>query len=175
MGFTAQIGTPNSYPGNVELGINDQVLSANRISSPEVRIGVPLPGSPWFMLRAQQLGTAFALPPTIVVVSPQMPEVRNGPIPGSPFFHLTPAQSVVSVQFVAPPMVSSPPAPQMFAGPPMPGSPFFNLQLATSGPTVFTRPANPDIIIVQKVIIHSGFSVNPGVLISGRRPDRPGS
>lgn len=66
----------------------------------------------------------------------------------------------------------------MNEGPPMPGSPWFKLakkEVGNAGSAQQTSQVVVLPIIVQHVTIGSKFSLNPGVLISGRRPDRPGS
>jgi hypothetical protein len=62
--------------------------------------------------------------------------------------------------------------PAVLLGPPLAGAPFFRLRQAESI-SYFQAPA-PTFSITQKVILLSRFSVNNGILSSGRRPDRPG-
>lgn len=58
----------------------------------------------------------------------------------------------------------------------IPGNPWFSGVsdfLARRGGAGTLQPA-ANITASNKVIVKSNFSANPGVLVSGRRPDRPG-
>ncbi len=55
----------------------------------------------------------------------------------------------------------------------MPGTPWFGVAPAHSRGGGSLQPA-PNLVVSQKVIVKSKSSVNPGVLASGRRQDRPG-
>ena len=56
----------------------------------------------------------------------------------------------------------------------MPLSPFFLGTTERARGAGFQAPP-PTITAVNTVTVTSKFSANPGVLASGRRPDRPGS
>ncbi len=54
----------------------------------------------------------------------------------------------------------------------LPGTPWFGVAGVGRGAGTPVLPTN--FAVSQKVIIKSNFAANPGVLASGRRPDRPG-
>ena len=56
----------------------------------------------------------------------------------------------------------------------MPGSPFYTGQPEASRRGGTQQPP-PNMVISHNVVVKSKFSANPGVLVSGRRQDRPGA
>jgi hypothetical protein len=66
---------------------------------------------------------------------------------------------------------------EMIPGPPMPWAPWFKIKYRFNEFSGFSvappAPENFLPAIVQHVSVKSEFSANPGVLASGRRPERP--
>jgi hypothetical protein len=117
---------------------------------PEVRTGVPRPGSPWFQLRAL---TSNQIAPIIIPAdnsSPSQATITGPPRPGSPWFRLQPQQNIVTIAAAAPPAAERTPSPQMFVGPPLPGAPWFVLMqqqgivVRDTPPPIKPQPNQPD-------------------------------
>lgn len=55
----------------------------------------------------------------------------------------------------------------------MPGTPWY-MQWPQANRGGTQQPA-PNMVVAHNVVVKSKFTANPGVLVSGRRPDRPGN
>lgn len=132
-----------------------------RVPGPLTYTGPPLPGSPWFHLRAAELtAPSFNAPLTINPPSPLM-RVHAGPAdPRTPWFKYgTPQLLLPNVQGITPPAANPPSLVQeVKAGPPMLGAPWSRII-----PPLL--PATAQVIVLP--------SLPPSPLLPG--PPIPGS